>query len=542
MKMRRLLALALFTLCVLPATGQSGGELRFCLRAEPRTFDPILVQDDASETIRYLTGGVLLRVNRRTQLPEAELATSWKVEQAGRQITFNLRHGIAFSDGTPFSATDVAFTMKQLMDPSVHSPTGDAFRSAPGEVQTTVASPDKVTIRFPAAVAALDKLFDQVAIKSANSPLKEKAVLGPFMVADYKPGAYVLLNRNPNYWKKDAAGHRLPYLDAVRLEIQRNRDLETLRFERGEIQLINSLDSELFEKLLQERPGSVRDSGPGLDNEFFWFNQVDKAPIPAYKLAWFKSTNFRRAMSYAVNRDDIARLVFANHAAPAAGPVPPANRFWFNAKLKPDPYDPKRALALLARDGFHLENTTLKDRDGNAVEFSLITNAGNRQRERMAALMQQDAAAIGIKINVVTLDFPSLIERFSESFNYEACLLGFINNEIDPYAQMTAWLSSGDSHQWNPRQKSPATAWEAEIDKLMRAQASTFDPKKRKEYYDQVQQIAVEQAPFIYLVNKNALSAVSPELRNVEPVPFRPQTYWNIERIALATTTPAGSK
>ena len=112
------------------------GELRFCLRSEPKTFDPLKVEDDASVSIRYLTGGVLVRLNRQTQALEPELAQSWKVSKDGRQITFKLRSGISFSDGTPFSAEDVAYTVQQLMDPALHSPTGDAFRSGPGNVET----------------------------------------------------------------------------------------------------------------------------------------------------------------------------------------------------------------------------------------------------------------------------------------------------------------------------------------------------------------------------------------------------------------------
>src|SRR5207247_2430833 len=101
-------------------------------RSEPKTFNPILVTDDSSEAIRYLTGGVLIRVNRLTQELVPELATSWKVLERGRKISFNLREGIAFSDGTPFSAADVAFTIRTLMDPAMHSPTSDSFRSGSG--------------------------------------------------------------------------------------------------------------------------------------------------------------------------------------------------------------------------------------------------------------------------------------------------------------------------------------------------------------------------------------------------------------------------
>jgi peptide/nickel transport system substrate-binding protein len=509
------------------------GELRFCLRAEPKTFDPLKVEDDSSVAIRYLTGGTLVRMNRQTQALEPELAESWKVSKDGKQITFKLRSGISFSDGTPFSAEDVAYTVRQMMDPALHSPTGDTFRSGPGNVEIKTTSPTQISITFPAPVAALDRQFDQVAILCAHSPKKEMAVLGPFMVAEYTPGATLILKRNPNYWKTDERGRKLPYLDSIRLDIQPNRDVEMLRFKRSELELINSLDSEYYDKLASTNPQVVHDAGPSLDSEQMWFNEVAKAPIPAYKKEWFRSATFRRAVSEAINRADLARVVFRGHAQPAVGPVSPANKFWFNANLKPQPYSPDAALKSLQPEGFHQESGKLKDKQGNEVVFSIITNAGNKYRERMATMIQEDLQKIGIHVNVVTLDFPSLIERITQTFDYEAILLGLTNVGLDPNEQMNVWLSSAENHQWNPQEKSPETTWEAEIDQLMRAQAASALPKKRKEAFDRVQEIVVEQAPFIYLVNKNALSAISPNVQGAAPVILVPQTYWNVERMSV---------
>src|SRR5579863_1605227 len=531
-KVLRAIALLVISAGLRPALAAAQtGELRFCLHAEPKTFDPLKVEDDASNTVRYLTGGVLMRMNRQTQSMEPELAQSWKVSNDGRQITLTLRSGVSFSDGTPFTAEDVAYTMQQLMDPALHSPTGDAFRSGSGAVQTKVISPTQITITFPAPVTGLDRLLDQVAILSAHSPKKEMAVLGAFMVADYKPGSAVLLKRNPNYWKSDAQGHKLPYLDAIQLDIQPDRDVELLRFRRGEVDFINSLDSEYFDKLAAATPQLVHDAGPSLDSEQMWFNQVARSPLPQYKKNWFRSTAFRRAISAAINREDLSRVVFRGHAQPATGPISPANKFWFNSSLKPEAYSPENALKSLQGEGFRFENGVLKDSSGNAVVFSIITNAGNKYRERMATMIQDDLQKIGIRVNVVTLDFPSLIERMTQSFDYEAILLGLTNVGLDPDEQMNVWLSSSENHQWNPQEKTPETPWEAEIDRLMRVQASSADPNRRKEAFDRVQQIVVEQAPFIYLVNKNSLSAVAARVQNSTPVILPPQTYWNIDRL-----------
>lgn len=521
---------------------QSGGELHFCLRGEPKTFNPLLVEEDASETIRYLTGGVLIRLNRQTQALEPGLAVSWKVSQDGRTIKFHLRTGLHFSDGTPFTSEDVAYTMKALMDPQLHSPTGDSFRSGEGQILVQTPSADAVAVTFPAPVAGLERLFDQVAILSAHSPKKEMAVLGPFYVTDYAPGSYVLLRRNTNYWKKDKEGKSLPYLDSIRLDIQRNRDIELLRFRRGEIHLINALDAEYFDRLQKEMPAVAHDAGTGLDSEQIWFNQGPGAPLPGYKKNWFRTTEFRKAISMAINRADISRIVFGGHAHPAFGPVSPANHFWFNASLPVPQYDSAGALRLLTRAGFRLEGETLRDSAGNRVEFTVITNSGNKSREQMVAMIQQDLSQIGIKVNLVTLDFPSLIERIARTYDYEACLLGLVNTDLDPNSQMNVWLSSAENHQWNPKQSKPATDWEAELDRLMHAQSSATTDKQRKADWDKVQQIVAEQQPFIYLVNKDAMSAISSAVVGSAPSVLDPHAFWNAEVLRMAPDPALGAQ
>jgi len=537
----RALGCSLFLLGAAPLCGQSAGELRICLHAEPKTFDPILVDDEASENVRYLTGGVLIRLNRQTQALEPGLASSWQVSKDGHRITFHLRKGLYFSDGTPFTSEDVAYTMRRLMDPQTHSPTGDAFRSGEGNVEIQTPATDVAVITFPAAVAGLERLFDQVAIVSAHSPKKEMAVLGPYYVSEYKSGEYVLLRRNPNYWKHDGQGHALPYIETVRLDIQRNREIELLRFRRGELDLINRLDPEQFSHLQKEDPTVAHNAGTGLDAEEFWFNQSPAAPLPEYKKAWFRTTEFRRAVSTAINREDICRIVYFGYAKPAYGPVSPSNHFWFDAALPAPNHDPQAALRLLEKAGFRYDGQVLKDSTGHPVEFTVVTNSGNAAREKMATMIQQDLSQIGIRVKVVTLDFPSLIERMTKTFDYDACILGLVNTDLDPDSQMTVWLSSGENHQWNPSQKTPATAWEAEIDALMREQASALNEKQRKAKFDRVQQIVAEQQPFIYLVNKDVLTAVSPAVVGADPAVLNPQVFWNIETLRLKSGPDTGA-
>ncbi len=530
MKWLVLLAAALPAMAAPPIAG--GGTLNMAIQGEPRSLDPHVAAEEPSELVAFLTHGVLIRVNRATQQPEAELAESWKASADGRTLTLTLRKGVRFSNGALLGAADVCYSLNRILDPALDAPNGDSLRGAAGKVGC-VASGATVTLRFEKPLAAAERWMDGIAILASGSGAPEKAVLGPFTVESWQPGSHLILRKNPHYWRRDEAGRQLPYLDSIRLEIQRNRDIEVMRFERGELDLITNLAPDIFERLKAVKGGRALEVGASLDAEQLWFNQAPGAPIPEFKRAWFRSRQFRAAISQSIRRDDMVRIVYKGHATPAAGLVSPANLAWVNSAVKNVPPDPKAALALLRTDGFQLAGQVLRDRSGNAVEFTIITNAGNKSRERMASLIQQDLSAIGIKLRVVSLDFPSLIERITRSLDYEACLLGLIGADLDPNGQMNVWLSSAANHQWNPNQKSPATPWEAEIDQLMIQQASASSMAARKRAWDRVQAIVAEQAPFIYLIHPNTLVAVSSTVGGVRPVVMRPHLLWNAERLFI---------
>ena len=306
------------------AAAQGGGELRFCLRSEPKTFDPLKVEDDAPAAIRYLTGGVLVRVNRQTQELEPELAQSWKVSKDGRQITFQpaqrnfiFRWHAIFGcrcclHGSAIDGPCAAFVDRRRV-PLRHGECGNESDFPDSDLDHLSRHPWPDWIGF--------------SIRSRFSPSirrrKRWRCSAPSCWPIINRARRCCLKRNPNYWKTDEQGRKLPYLDSIRLDIQPNRDVEMLRFKRGELDLINSLDSEYFDKLAATSPQLVHDAGPSLDSEQLWFNEVAKSPIPAYKKNWFRSANFRRAISEAINRDDLSRIVFHGHAQPAAWTILP---------------------------------------------------------------------------------------------------------------------------------------------------------------------------------------------------------------------------
>src|SRR5579875_825477 len=495
------------------ATG-GHGEVAFALHYDPKTLDPAKVDDQASELVRYLTAGVLVRLNRSTLALEPMLAETYSISADGKLVTLRLRPNLRFSDGSPLTSTDVVATFHRVLAPATAAPVADEFVE-PAKVTVEAADPLTVKLHLPVRLVAIAAVLDEIAIEPANRVTNGSVTAGPFTIAEYHRGESLRLARNPNYFKHDANGAPLPYLASLRLDILNNRETEELRFARGQYAVLDAVPAESFEALHRRMPSAVHDLGPSLNTEQMWFNQSARAPLPAYEKQWFASRTFRAAVSAALHRADLARVAYDGHATPANGYISPANTTWYNHALTPAREDRNTALQLLASDGFRKQGNDLVDREGHSVKFSILTNAGNRSRERMATLIQQDLAAIGMQVNVVTLDFPALIDRLMHSGDYEAALLGLSDVQPDPISEMNIWLSSSPNHQWNPGEKSPATPWEAEIDKAMRSQAEASDPHARKVAIDRVQAIVAENLPFIYLVYPNTLCAASPQLDGI---------------------------
>jgi peptide/nickel transport system substrate-binding protein len=530
-----ILAVALAAMCAGQAAPRLPGELAWTIGYDPKTFDPAKVDDQESELVRYLTAGVLLRFNRLTQKVEPQLAESWSLSPDGKTVVFKLRPDLKFSDGSKLTARDAAWSIRRVLLPATAAPVAEEFLSA-SEVTVEAQDERTVVVHLPRRVIGIGKVFDEIAIEPAERPSEGRVTAGPFVVAEYRRSQFVRLRQNPYYQGRDSSGSALPYASGVRLDVLDNHEQEIRLFERGEYDVIDNLPPDYFGLLKQKTPSAVRDLGASLNTEQMWFNQAPGAPLPAWEKAWFQSQVFRVAVSRAIHRADLARIAYQGHATPAYSFISPANGEWYNRSIAVPHEDVAAAKAALAGAGFHLNGSVLEDAAGHPVKFSILTNAGNAARLKMATLIQEDLKALGMQVTVVALDFPALIERLMRTQDYEACLLGLENVDPDPNAMMNVWLSSSPNHQWNPSEKSPATAWEAEIDRAMNLQAGSLKDAERKQAVDRVQQIVADQQPFIYLIYPNALYAVSPRLNGVQPAVLEPGLVWNVESLRLDGT------
>jgi len=149
----------------------------------------------------------------------------------------------------------------------------------------------------------------------------------------------------------------------------------------------------------------------------------------------------------------------------------------------------------------------------------------------MATLIQDDLKQLGMRVQVVPLEFRSLIDRVTQTKEYDACLLGLASFDADPTPDLNVWLSSGGTHLWNPSQSHPATPWEAEIDRLMEQQLSTPGYDQRKKLYDRVQEILAENQPMIFLASPDILVGAKNSIANFHPAVLEPYVLWNVEQL-----------
>jgi peptide/nickel transport system substrate-binding protein len=537
--------------------GRFGGQLVVIERAEPRTLNPVIAIDGPSKDVVWRTMADLIHINAETQQTEPALARSWTVSPDGRRFTLSLRRGVRFSDGAAFDADDVLFSFQAYLDEKVASPQRDLLIVAGQPIAVRKLDQYSVQVDLAEPYAAAERLFHGVAMLprhlleqsykeghlaaawALGTPAQAIAGLGPFRFKQHVAGQRVDLERNPFYWKTDRAGHQLPYLDRIVFTFVPSEDAQAVRFQAGEANVTTRLSATNFDVLSRDqgnRNYELLDAGPGLEYTFLFFNQNDPAEKgPAAmtrKQTWFRQLPFRQAVSLAIDREGIVRLVYRGRATPLWGHVPPGNKLWVNRSLPKPGRSIERARQLLQKAGFAWKaDGALVDAAGQSVEFTVVTNTGNTERIQIATIIQDDLKRLGMRVSVVTLELRALLDRLLTTRDYDACVLGLGGGDGDPYSEMNVWLSSGSTHLWNPGQSQPATSWEAEVDMLMRRQLTARDVQQRKRLYDRVQELVAQNLPIISLVSPSVLVGATKGLGNFRPTILDHHALWNVEEL-----------
>jgi peptide/nickel transport system substrate-binding protein len=537
--------------------GVRGGRLVSAFRAEPKTLNPLTATDLPSKEVISLLSADLVHINVYSQQTEPSLAKSWKVSPDGRTYTLELRQGVSFSDGHPFDADDVLFSFKVYLDEKIHSPQRDLLEIDGKLIQVRKLGPYRVAFELPHPYAAAERLFDSVSIlpqhllkeayekgdlarawSLATSP-SAIAGLGPFRVKQYIAGQQLVLERNPFYWKMDTAKTRLPYLDELVFVTVPSEDAEVIRFQSGDLDIIDNVSAENYAALEKEQTAKhyrIQDLGPGMEYDFLFFNLNDlsskRLPEIVRKQQWFRKDAFRQAVSAGIDREAIVRLAYHGRATSLSSQVTPANKLWLNTALPHPVQSLKKAQELLRSGGFsRRQDGKLVDEQGDLIEFSIITNPGNVQRTKMATIVQEDLSRLGMEVHIVPLEGRSLSTRWQDSFDYEASVLGLLSGDADPTPETGMWSSTGGFHIWAQNETHPVTPWQAELDRLMQQQMTTLDYKKRKKLYDRVQEIVAQYQPVICLVSPNIMVGAKDSIEGISPAVLSHHLLWNVEQL-----------
>lgn len=522
------------------ATGKFGGRFTDATISDPKTFNPLISKETSSGlTLGLIFDGLVSRNSQSLKI-EPDLAESWTSSPDSKTWTFKLRKGLKWSDGQPLNADDVVFTLDVINDEKVDTTTRDVLKI--NGKPWTYKKIDDTTVEI-----GLPETFG-LFLDVAQFPILPKHKLeapwkagkfnstwgvdanpadivgtGPFLLAGYKPGESMIVKRNPYYWKLDSTGKQLPFFEGGVTQIVPDLNTVVLKFmskqKETDFTGLRAEDWASAQSGQAEGDYKTIDMGPGWGFSYLGLNQNPRSTsLAAYKREWFSKKEFRQAISYAIDRDAMVATALRGLGVPLWSPVSSANTTFYDPNVKKYPHDPAKAKQLLAGLGMTDKKGTgvLEDSGGHPVEFTLLTNTGNNVNLAYCNLIADSLKQVGIKVDVTPIQFNSLVTKLGSSFDWEAVVLAFTGGP-EPYTSKTIWLSSGRLHPWNPQEPTPATPWEADIDKLFVEAGREPDAAKRKLLYNKFQEILGEQQPVIFLATTKALGAVRNRIVGAKP-------------------------
>lgn len=399
------------------------------------------------------------------------------------EILFHLRKGVRWHDGRPFTARDVEFTYRAIMDPRYVSP-----RRPDYELVRSVEVLDDHTLRIvyrkpyaPCLLSWSIGMLPRHILEGKDSAWwaanfnRSPVGTGPFKFEKWLTNQYIRLRRNDDYF----AGK--PHLEFITVRVIPDMVALRLSFETGEVDFWG-VEPHANKKFRE-------------DPRYEVFSRI--APQYSY-IGWnlnrplFQDVRVRRALAHAVNVPQIIEYIYYGQAMQATGPFPP-NMWFANPNVKPYEYDPDQARALLAEAGWKPASDGVLQKDGKKFEFTLITNHPNEIRKDIATLVQSDLKKIGINVEVQLYEWAVFISQYINKQDFDACVLGWVLGY--DYDQYQLWHSS----QAKPGMLNHCSYKNKQVDRLLELARSEFDGQKAKEYLWDLHRIIYEDQPYLFI-------------------------------------------
>ena len=476
----RTLALALgLALTGLAAAQTSGGTLVAAWEQEPVGLDPHITSARSSYQVLENVIDTLITLDAEQNLVPS-LAHTWTVADDGLSVTFELREGVRFSNGTELTAQHVVTVFERLLDPETGS--GNAWRMAG---VTAIDAPDALTVVLtldspnPSLLGHLASsnalgIFDPVGVEDGSINTRPIGT-GPFMITDFQPGTRVLLERNPHYWQEG-----LPYLDAVDIRIIGDETVRRSALVTGDIDWAFSVPPQAVEEL-DARDDVLVDRAAAGAYYYIGVN-TEEGPLADVRV--------RQAIAFAINRDNIAAAAEFGNAQVTQDPIPPSSAWHFG--YAPYAYDPERARALLAEAGY-----------ADGFEIEIMPTSFIEATIRAAQVIQADLAAVGVRASIRTLEWAEWLQEQGDG-NYDTYVCSW-NGLVDPddffYAQHRTGEVFNFTGYSNPT-----------VDELLDEARMLPEFDDRRPLYEEINRHIVDEAPYIYLYNPLEIHAYAPDV------------------------------
>ena len=534
--------------------GIYGGTLTTSIMGEPKTFNPYNTNDATSATLSSIMYDGLTQSDPVTGQVIPQLAKSVEVKPDKKTYIVHLRHGIKWSDGKEITSQDVYYTYKTVIFGGFGDGATKDSLTIDGALPD-VEIIDKYTVKFTtpkpfapflrnlSASILPEHVFKPVTDKGTDFFLtyqgididpKKLVISGAFKLDEYVPSQRVTLVKNPNYYMINTENQKLPYIDKWVNVITGDMNNDTIKFESGitDILSVNGALVERYKQLQKYDKFELYNLGTSTNTTFIVFNlnnrknKEGKYYVDPKKQRWFQDKNFRSAVDWAIDRDDLILNIFHGLASPLYSAEPLRSLFLNKKVALGHKKDKNYALELLKKSGFYQKDGVLYDKFNNVVEFELLTNAGNTQREATGVSIKEDLEDLGMKVNFKAVEFNSLVNKIVNAADFDCIIIALTSNISEPHSGYNVWSPNGSLHMFNKRTPNDMKGtdkildFEKELENLFNQGALELDYNKRKEIYDKYQDVVALENPMIYLYAPLQITAVRKRVKNVYPSKF----------------------
>ena len=533
------------------AAGQpkQGGRVILGEFSDAKTLNPVTVSDVPSDVVTSRIYTALLTVDAKTGEVKPNLAEKFDFSADGKTLTFILRDGLKLSDGSPLTGDDFKFTVMATLrsKKTNHKNNVDQIVGAKEFIDGSAEDVSGVKVDGKTITVALVNAFCPALVQIGGLNIIPKSVFGKyidpkdatknlddapennappvstgaFKFKEWVPNDHVTLVRNDNYWQK-------PNIDEWVHKVYPNQDALTAALKVGEVDMAE------FD------PKDVQDMQSVSTVQVFKYLNLGYTYIGWNQARggkeFLQSKAVRQALAYGLNVDQVVKAVLFGEGVKMIATTPPVSWAYDTAGLNDYAYDPAKAEQLLQQDGWAKGADGIYAKDGQKIEFSMITNSGNKIRETFIQVAAEQYKQIGINVDPKTESFEALVDRLNTSKDPKYGEQGA--HDFDSY--VLGWSLSADpdmyqiwhSSQTHPTESNYIQYKNPSLDKAIEDSRSHCAQPERKAAMKTANQILNDEQPYNFGFAQNKLLGVSRKVQGIDPGPFarqgqaKPDTWW----------------